>query len=153
MGIIRLVEVIDDLLHSSLYHVFELLERPELMFWVDDRWSVTECEDAEDCDVFTLSSAITVTKQVLSGARYLHSKSIVHKDIKPNNIGLVQQISSRDCWRPRGTFESMLDADGTAARGNSALETVKIYDFGCAEICGSPDSISKKLMVYSAGGT
>merc|ERR1712025_1016490 len=47
----------------------------------------------------------------------------------------------------------MFAAEGAVARTRSTLETVKIYDFGCAEICGGSDPVSKKLTVYSAGGT
>ena len=42
-------------------------------------------------EYFTESDAATYTHQLVSGLAYLHNKSIVHQDIKPDNIVIVSQ--------------------------------------------------------------
>lgn len=59
--------------------------------------------------------AIAITRQILAGLRHAHARGVVHRDLKPGNIMLIE---------PRTGGE----------------ETVKIMDFGTAQLLGDDDS-------------
>ena len=67
----------------------------------------------------------TVTRQVLRGIEYFHSKGICHRDLKPDNILIVSEVPMR----------------------------VKISDFGLAKTVANQDTFMKTFcgtMLYLA---
>ena len=66
---------------------------------------------------FSVSRAISVTKQLASALAAAHAMGIVHRDLKPANVMLVP-----------------------ATKGSEAQETVKLIDFGFAKIDPSQEA-------------
>ena len=85
--------------------------------------------------VFSEPEAAYLTKQVLEGVAYLHSKGIVHRDLKLENILLAD---------------------------NTAKTTIKIADFGLSKVfsasttlstvCGSPLYMAPELLTVEQQG-
>jgi len=51
-----------------------------------DAGNLFDCLKNEDVD---LTAAITISKDVLKGLEYMHERNIVHRDVKPENILLM----------------------------------------------------------------
>eukprot|EP01025_Chloroclados_australasicus_P058541 TRINITY_DN7362_c0_g1_i1.p1 TRINITY_DN7362_c0_g1~~TRINITY_DN7362_c0_g1_i1.p1 ORF type:complete len:290 (-),score=33.24 TRINITY_DN7362_c0_g1_i1:1-870(-) len=106
-----------------VYIVTELVTGGELLDKVTERGLYTEPE------------AAFIVKQVLEGVAYLHKKGIVHRDLKLENLLLVD---------------------------NSAKPHVKIADFGLSKVfsqnstlmtvCGSPLSLAPELLMLDEQG-
>lgn len=89
-----------------------------------------------------------IFKQIVEGLRFLHSKRIVHRDIKPGNVFL----SSIDAYSV-----SNCDLDEVCEKEVDFFDTcVKIGDFGlakklsdserCRSICGTPNYIAPEIL-------
>lgn len=94
------------------FYVMDLLAGKSLM------------EELRDNDPLPLARALSVFAQAASGIGYAHSKGIIHRDIKPGNVMLLNQP----------------DAGGA---------TVKIVDFGIAKL--TADSEISQQHLTSAG--
>lgn len=94
------------------FYVMDLLAGKSLM------------EELRDNDTLPLARALSVFAQAASGIGYAHSKGIIHRDIKPGNVMLLNQP----------------DAGGA---------TVKIVDFGIAKL--TADSEISQQHLTSAG--
>lgn len=71
-NIIKLFKVYES--EESINMILEYVEGGDLMRHLTMR------------NKFSEKTAITILQQVLEGLNYLHSRSIIHRDIKPDNI-------------------------------------------------------------------
>ncbi|GAV07192.1 hypothetical protein RvY_17063 [Ramazzottius varieornatus] len=72
-NIIRLIEVLDDPLEDSLYMVFELLERGEVLVIPTD-------------NPLPEGMVWSLFRELILGVEYLHYNGILHRDLKPSNL-------------------------------------------------------------------
>lgn len=77
-NVLRLFEVIDDARVDKLYLVTEHCERGDLMSIVKNLSASRSSLPEGDVK--------TITRQVIDGLGHLHSRGIVHADLKPSNI-------------------------------------------------------------------
>ncbi|VDK43669.1 unnamed protein product [Anisakis simplex] len=77
-NIVRLIDVISDNLH--IYLVLELLEGGELLSRI------------KKMETFTEAQAGCIMRQLVSAVAYLHSKNVVHRDLKPELNRSFQNI-------------------------------------------------------------
>jgi serine/threonine protein kinase len=69
---------------------------------------------------FSAKQAIDVTRQILSGLDHAHARGVVHRDLKPGNVMLVEEPSAPDgCVKIMdfGTAQ-LMSGDGPAAKGS-----------------------------------
>ena len=81
--VIKLFEVFED--HESVYLVFEYLENGDLIKYFKKNPLLEE----EDLKPFF--------KNILLGVQYLHRKSVIHRDIKLDNILLDKEMNPKLC--------------------------------------------------------
>jgi|GEM_PF-431253 len=77
--------------------------------------------------------AISIVKQVLEALSEAHKKGIVHRDIKPPNIVLVEKEETKD-------FVKLVDFSIAKMADNSTVDPVQLTVDGI--ICGSPAYMS-----------
>jgi serine/threonine protein kinase len=107
------------------FAVHKAPDRPEQPFYVMDLLvGKSLMEELRDNDPLPLGRALSVFSQAASGIGYAHSKGIIHRDIKPGNVMLLDKP----------------DAGGA---------TVKIVDFGIAKL--TADSEIAQQHLTSAG--
>ncbi|KAK3740114.1 hypothetical protein QZH41_012351 [Actinostola sp. cb2023] len=121
IGIIYLHDIFETKLEFVL--VLELLSGGELFEFLSEQEFLTEDE------------AVGFLKQVIEAIDYLHSKSIAHLDIKPENLVLKEEGSPH----------------------------IKLIDFGLArklskgemvrEIMGTPEFVAPEIIAFEAVGT
>eukprot|EP00929_Paragymnodinium_shiwhaense_P063312 TRINITY_DN31638_c0_g1_i1.p1 TRINITY_DN31638_c0_g1~~TRINITY_DN31638_c0_g1_i1.p1 ORF type:complete len:375 (+),score=64.04 TRINITY_DN31638_c0_g1_i1:82-1206(+) len=182
--IIKLVEVIDAPDHEILYCVMEGCVGGPLMNW-NERAFLYDLDSAEEAvrqhwgDVVTVGGASAsrpqgaymvfqenvakvFLRQVLEGVAYLHSRNIIHKDLKPDNLLLSRPLPSADARFVRALhFETWPEVKsvmvGTAENGaatplqrlfESHPMVAKIADFNSAAECSPED-----YLIYDAQGT
>ncbi|KAM8703209.1 hypothetical protein ACLKA7_007916 [Drosophila subpalustris] len=104
-NIVKLVEVLDDPMEDSLYMVFELVKKGEVLSIPTDKPLSEE-------------RAWTVFRDSLLGLEYLHYQKIIHADIKPGNLLLTQ------CGRVKiadlGVCNEFLGEDAIMSNGSTA---------------------------------
>lgn len=89
VNVVRLFEVIDDEFNNKLYMVLDYCARGQLMGWDEDSqnfffpWSDTQKLPEE--------LLRKLTRDMICGLEYLHSRKIVHRDIKPQNVVLSDE--------------------------------------------------------------
>ena len=116
LNIIGLHEVIDDDEEDKLYMVIEFAENGQILDWdVDTRRFYCPMNRERE---YTEDEIRGLLRDALSGLDYLHTRGIIHRDIKPQNILL------------------------------SAQNEVKIADFGQALMFENDDIISKSVGTY-----
>ena len=62
---------------STINMIFEYLEKGDLDHYVTSHGKLSE------------KTSLSLLRQVIEGLHYLHTRSIIHRDIKPDNIFLT----------------------------------------------------------------
>ncbi|XP_060716541.1 eukaryotic translation initiation factor 2-alpha kinase 1 isoform X2 [Tachysurus vachellii] len=74
--------------HLMLYIQMQLCER-SLKEWIQERNSETDLtKSTGSFNLFDSQQASHILKQILEGVEYIHSRGIMHRDLKPRNIFL-----------------------------------------------------------------
>ncbi|KAH8288959.1 hypothetical protein KR044_003173, partial [Drosophila immigrans] len=104
-NIVKLVEVLDDPLEDSLYMVFELVKKGEVLCIPTDKPLSEE-------------RAWNVIRDTLLGLEYLHYQKIIHADLKPGNLLLTEcgHVKIADL----GVCNEFLGEDATMSNGSTA---------------------------------
>ncbi|CAL8115292.1 unnamed protein product [Orchesella dallaii] len=82
--VIQIYDCIDDLIHSEMCLILEMVSGGELFDRViEDEFILTE----KACAVFV--------RQICEGIEYIHSKNILHLDMKPENVMCTSKTGNR----------------------------------------------------------
>ncbi|XP_050980379.1 eukaryotic translation initiation factor 2-alpha kinase 1 isoform X4 [Labeo rohita] len=76
--------------HLMLYIQMQLCEQ-SLKDWIQERNSRTTegvLKSADPCESVDSEHALKILKKILEGVEYIHSRGIMHRDLKPRNIFL-----------------------------------------------------------------
>ncbi|XP_051769959.1 eukaryotic translation initiation factor 2-alpha kinase 1 isoform X1 [Ctenopharyngodon idella] len=76
--------------HLMLYIQMQLCER-SLKDWIQERNSRTTAGplmSVDHCESIDCEQALKILKKILEGVEYIHSRGIMHRDLKPRNIFL-----------------------------------------------------------------
>jgi len=72
--------------HPNILKIHEFYEDEKRIFLVREPYTNDLYEKLQINGTFSEEIASTITKQLLTAAKYLHQAGIVHRDIKPENI-------------------------------------------------------------------
>ena len=61
-----------------------------------DRGNLYSAQAAKDHQLFPLPEALYIARSVLKGLTHIHTKNLIHRDIKAENILLVTDPSKRE---------------------------------------------------------
>ena len=97
---------------------------------------------------------IRIMVQIMRGLAFLHSKDIVHRDIKPGNI-LVKSESNNTAIVKLGDFglSKILDPEGFSSvmSSDASCLSFKAPEFWNKRIPDYPERYSKNVDIYAAG--
>ncbi|XP_058978805.1 calcium/calmodulin-dependent protein kinase kinase 1 isoform X2 [Musca domestica] len=135
-NVVKLVEVLDDPLEDSLYMVFELVKKGEVL-------------SIPTKNPLTVERAWNVFRDTLLGLEYLHYQRIIHADIKPGNLLLTE------CGRVKiadlGVCNEFIGEDSTmtnySTAGTPAFRAPETLNLGQNIYCG------KAADVWALGAT
>ncbi|XP_076449773.1 uncharacterized protein LOC143286078 isoform X2 [Babylonia areolata] len=128
------VEVMNHLAHPKLLMLWDAFEAPRTMVLVMEFVAAGELFERVIRDDFVLTErdCVHFVRQICSGVGYMHSKSILHLDLKPENVLCVAEHSNQ----------------------------IKIIDFGLARffkpgdslqvLFGTPEFIAPEVVNYDA---
>jgi len=129
------IEILGSISHPNIVNMLAMFETNETLFIVMELMNGGELYDEIiRCDVFTETQASFIMHQLFEALVYLHSKGVVHRDLKLENLLLKQ----------KGSLE------------------VKVADFGLSKLfgegsmahtaCGTPFYVSPEILLAEDEG-
>jgi serine/threonine protein kinase len=113
--IIELIEVVEEEELCRISIVFEF-GGLQLMTWVDDMLSYSaEWKEGTGIQTFTEEETVCYAEQVLSGLHVIHSSGITHKDIKPQNLVIKNELIKIIDFNISEISLEIFDAQGTTS--------------------------------------
>jgi len=147
--VLRLYEVMDDPKVNTLYLVLEYMNRGDLMHMVNGDVQKYRCDAVTDGQLWH------VFRQVACGLEYLHLKSIVHGDIKPQNLLVgdrgVVKIADFGMSRVLGGSSENDDVDSEESKDRVFFPGTPA--FSCPEMWDGEGSASSAADVWAFGAT
>lgn len=164
------VSVLKKLLNAEKKHVLHFIN-----YFEGDKQSIILTEFLEGDELFrrissskytlTQTKCRTFARQILNAIEFIHSRGIIHLDLKPENIVLEKNIQPKSSSPPianQRKLSSALAANcsniaSIAAESSMNYEKLKIIDFGLARdlrgknqipinLCGTTEYISPEVM-------
>jgi cyclin-dependent kinase len=126
---IREIALLKELKHINVVRLNDLMfESPKLtLIFEYCEWDLKKLMDAKG--ELTVPEIRTFLRQLLEGLAYCHHRSVVHRDLKPQNL-LIEDPKSERKKEP---------ADDASLRTRDCTELVlKLADFGLARVEGLP---------------
>jgi calcium-dependent protein kinase len=80
------IELLKELDHPNIGQVIEMFEDPKKMYFVNEMMQGGSLLERLTREYVSEANAANIIHQILSAVTYLHSKNIVHGDIKPSNL-------------------------------------------------------------------
>ncbi len=132
--------------HPNIVTVYGFIEYDDLLGIVME---YVEGESLENVlqmqDRFNLYDVLYITKQILLGLGYAHSKGFVHRDIKPSNIILNREgiakimdfgiskslFDDKDFTRPGAKIGTVYYMSPEQIKGGDVTNRSDIYSLGC----------------------
>lgn len=104
-------------------------------------------QELDSVDSLSPSRAIEIAIEILKGLSYAHTNGVVHRDIKPDNIQLLEsgQVKITDFGIARLTFEPNLTMDGQVFGTPSYMSPEQIHG---REIDARSDLFSVGVILY-----
>lgn len=108
--------------HPNIVHVFDYFEENGTAYFVmefmDGRTVGDYLKEAKSKGkVFTVDSAVHIVREVLNALKATHAKGIIHRDIKPQNIYVLNN------------------------------GTIKLYDFGAARFSNADEELTRTVII------
>lgn len=136
----REINILRDVHHKNIVKLSEVYEDDLNVYLVLDYANGGDLyEDLNINNPYNERKASAIAKDVLEGLAYLHSKGIIHRDIKLENLLIVYDIDYHYIYR-----------------NHEGSSTIKISDFGLAtqvdpneletQRCGSPGYAAPELL-------
>jgi eukaryotic-like serine/threonine-protein kinase len=100
-----------ELTHPHIVRAYELLERPRLALVLEALTGETLARTIEDEPRLAVAELAALGTQLCSALGYLHSKGVLHLDLKPSNV-------IADCGQAKLIDLSVARAPGRARPGN-----------------------------------
>ena len=114
-------ELLSDCNHRNIVLLFDVREAGNTMYIFLEYCSSGNLDDYLFAKDITYPQCLRYTEDMASGLDYLHSRNIMHRDVKPSNA-LVQGNSERDIVLKWGDFglakEFPAESDNVTATGN-----------------------------------
>ncbi|CAM9598601.1 unnamed protein product [Ectocarpus sp. 13 AM-2016] len=122
--LMREVDIMRRLRHPNIIHLVEALDTPEQLVLILEYAPGVELFDAILSKTsFSESEARPVFVQVARALQYMHSKSIVHRDVKPENVMIIDRIAPDGLYPEAKLLDFGLSKAIDADTGGSVART------------------------------